>query len=783
MAAVSDAPGSLSELVTRADHSWLSNLQPDPQAFKHAPNKKSREVKSGHWVPVLPTPLPDPKLVKFSPSMTAELGLSKEACEGDLFARFFSGDLIAAAEAELATTTTAKGGAAPTPKKLTLDPKAYALDPLEGSGLPFKGWCTPYALSIMGRPYYNNCPFGTGDGYGDGRAVSVGEVLVPPEARNAARAAHGLLSGGAGTGACGGGGASAGVETNPMEVHGDPGGVSATADNPFRNLRQGGLGKEEEGEGQGQARRWEMQLKGAGQTPFCRGADGRAVLRSSIREFLVSEHMHALGVPTTRALSLVQSQTEVARRAWYSGKKPEESSLGVTLDDPRLARFPMEQRRTLLKQLAQEKASEPDKVVMEPCAITCRASPSFTRIGHLDLFARRVEKTRGGQRNDPEAHQAALKALRQLVYHAIQREYPTVLTLDATATTASSGGGDGEGEGGDPSDALTAEQCLEFLNESAVRISSLTAQWLRVGFCQGNFNADNCLVGGRTMDYGPFGFLEEYDPTFAKWTGSGEHFAFSNQPQAGFANWQVLHRSVAQVYLTLNGASQKELDACTERAMAVFGADISLVWRRKLGFNILSTSNSGQEVEEQMALFAELEPLLRKGRVDFTIFFRQLAAMVDLTASTSTSMWDPASSAAFSDPAALVAPLAKALMPKDGNTDAQEADAITQELAAWLRSWLLVLAKDSSSAASASKALRNCNPKYVAREWMLVAAYSQAETASASTSSASSSSLPLLERLFEVLTNPYEEHSVEDERDFYKRDLDQETRAGTAFMT
>merc|ERR1719454_529419 len=101
----------------------------------------------------------------------------------------------------------------------------------------------------MGRPYYNNCPFGNGNGYGDGRALSVGEVVVD-------------------------------------------------------------------------GKRWEMQLKGAGTTPFCRGADGRAVLRSSVREFLASEAMHAMGVSTTRALSLVASREETVDRPWYANDRP-----------------------------------------------------------------------------------------------------------------------------------------------------------------------------------------------------------------------------------------------------------------------------------------------------------------------------------------------------------------------------------------------------------------------------------------------------------------------------
>lgn len=125
--------GSLGDLASLADHSWLQKLQPDPDAARHSPNKKSREVKSGHWVPVLPSPLPSPRLVKYSPSMAAELGLSKEACEtGTLFARFFSGDLVAAAEAEMSASTSS------TTAPVSLDPKAYAADPLEGSGVPLK---------------------------------------------------------------------------------------------------------------------------------------------------------------------------------------------------------------------------------------------------------------------------------------------------------------------------------------------------------------------------------------------------------------------------------------------------------------------------------------------------------------------------------------------------------------------------------------------------------------------------------------------------------------------
>jgi uncharacterized protein YdiU (UPF0061 family) len=294
-------------------------------------------------------------------------------------------------------------------------------------------WATPYALSIMGERYTNNCPFGTGDGYGDGRAISIGEV------------------------------------------HGQ-----------------------------------EMQLKGAGKTPFHRGADGRAVLRSSIREFLASEAMHWLGVPTTRALSLVVSETETVQRPWYS----ESSVLRIPeMDDPRLAQFPPEQRRAMLRSMRLQKA-DPNVLISESCAITCRVAASFMRIGHLDLFSRRATSViadskmgaDANSKNTPQFDTSSnqWKELEEMIWHACYREY--------------------RAEAYEPfftrKDIASAANVL--LEKSADKIAAMIGHWIRVGFTQGNFNADNCLIGGVTMDYGPFGWIEEYSPVFAKWTGSGQ---------------------------------------------------------------------------------------------------------------------------------------------------------------------------------------------------------------------------------------------------------------------
>ena len=192
--------------ASRANHSWIEQLSPDTEQAKHSPNKRMREVFSGHYVLVKPTPLPDPEKVIHSDSMALEFELDEEAINSETFLNFFSGNTDILPQ--------------------------------------FRIWATPYALSIYGQEMYDNCPFKTGNAYGDGRAIYIGEVLMPS------------------------------------------------------------------------GKRWDLQLKGAGTTPWCRGGDGRAVLRSSIREFLVSEAMHAMGVPTTRALSLVVSKTETVDRPW-----------------------------------------------------------------------------------------------------------------------------------------------------------------------------------------------------------------------------------------------------------------------------------------------------------------------------------------------------------------------------------------------------------------------------------------------------------------------------------
>lgn len=560
------------------EQSWLRRLTPDPETQRHTPNRQARQVRSGHYVTVMPTALPDARLVIYSPPVANMLGISAKEAESEAFTSFFSGEqrIVPALES----------------------------------------WCTPYALAIMGQRHVSNCPFQNGNGYGDGRAISVGEVEV---------------------------------------------------------------------DGQ----RWEMQLKGAGRTPFCRGGDGRAVLRSSIREFLASEAMHNLGIGTTRGLCLIVSDSETTARPWYSD--------GVSA--------PQGVKR------------DPDRMIEEPCAIATRVAPSFLRIGHIDLFARRAASS--------EASAAAQAEYRQIIEHALFREYPDVA----------------------PGQPLE-QRALAMLEAVAERLAAMVAGWLRVGFCQGNFNADNCLISGRTMDYGPFGFMDRYDPLFAKWTGSGDHYAFLNQPGAASMNFYILLTSVS---VLLGNEAEPQLKQLMQSAQQKIKAAADDVFRLKLGF-----VQPGSEVAAK--LWEDLEPLMRKSDIDYTIFWRQLGVVV-------TQPQD-------SDESTLLAPLAEAFYQSP-------SPELLAEWASWLQQWLTKVNADEQASGDGggpmaiSTRLCATNPKYVPREWMLAAAYEEAERGNYS----------LVHELHALFSRPYDEQS-ELEAKYYRRAPNEAlTKGGIAYFS
>ena len=518
---------SFEAFAAQVDYSLLESLQADPESSSDGDDHLPRQVRSGHYVPVTPKPLPAPEYVAHSASLFAELGLSEDLAHDEDFRRLFSGDSRVA----------------------------------RGAMRPY-GWATGYALSIYGTEYIQQCPFGTGNGYGDGRAISI-----------------------------------------------------------FEGLFQG--------------QRWEMQLKGGGPTPYCRGADGRAVLRSSVREFLAQEFMHALGVPTTRSLSLYMSRAEGVRRPWYS---------------------------------PQSRSFEPDVMVDNPAAITTRVAPSFLRVGQLELFARRVRSN---------AHPGARRELQQITEHLIERNYRTEINA-----------------------ALPfPQQVLELARLFRGRLTALVANWIRVGYCQGNFNSDNCAAGGYTLDYGPFGFCELFDPRFQPWTGGGEHFCFFNQPAAAEANYQMFW-SALRPLLEDDAGALAELDGLREGFSEAMRGELEAMWTRKLGLASYDDD-----------LLKDLLQLLASSRADYTLAFRQLSELPEQVEALKPSFYLP--------------------------IDAE----LEQRWTTWLQRWREQL----SDPEAARAAMRQANPQITWREWLIAPAYERA----------AEGDLSLIQELQTVFRDPY----------------------------
>lgn len=271
----------------------------------------------------------------------------------------------------------------------------------------------------------------------------------------------------------------------------------------------------------------EIQLKGAGRTPYSRMGDGRAVLRSSIREFLCSEAMHGLGIPTTRALCVTGSDAPVRR----------------------------------------------EKV--ETAAVVTRVAPSFIRFGHFEHFA---------ANDQPEE-------LRRLADFVIDHYYPGCRDTDRFA--------------GNPYAAL-----LEAVSERTAR---LLAQWQAVGFCHGVMNTDNMSILGLTLDYGPFQFLDGYDPAhICNHSDNQGRYAYGRQPNIAYWNLFCL----GQALLPLIGEQELAL-AALESYKTVFPAELEQRLRAKLG---LHRAEAGDR-----ALVEGILKLLAQERVDHTIFWRRLS--------------------------------------------------------------------------------------------------------------------------------------------------------------
>eukprot|EP01035_Chromulina_nebulosa_P019362 gene19362-25228_t len=241
------------------------------------------------------------------------------------------------------------------------------------------------------------------------------------------------------------------------------------------------------GEVKGKLSTYEIQLKGCGRSPFSRGFDGKAVLRSSIREFLASEAMHHLGVPTTRALALLETN-EIVKRPWYG-----DTSSNRDPYSPKKSKYP------------------PNILIPEPGAILCRVSKSFLRLTHIDLHIQRSEFTE----------------LMEMIDFICLREYPHLFDINNSLKDKDCDGIRAITDIGLP------DRYIKLYKEVTYNNAKLVALWQSVGYVQGNMNSDNTLFAGRTIDYGPFGWLEKYDPFYQPFTSDPSgNFAYIRQPTA-----------------------------------------------------------------------------------------------------------------------------------------------------------------------------------------------------------------------------------------------------------
>jgi len=274
----------------------------------------------------------------------------------------------------------------------------------------------------------------------------------------------------------------------------------------------------------------EVQFKGAGRTPYSRGGDGRAVLRSSIREFLCSEAMAALGIPTTRALCVTGSDAPVRREE------------------------------------------------IETAAVVTRLSPSFIRFGHFEHFA---------ARDDTDA-------LRTLADHVIDRHYPHCR----------------------PGDGFDGNAYAALLAEVTTRTAGMVAQWQSVGFCHGVMNTDNMSILGLTIDYGPFQFLDGFDPKhICNHSDTQGRYAYDQQPQVAYWNLFCL----GQALMPLIGETELAMRAL-EPFKSRFPEEYLARMQIKLGLTSL--------VDADRVQLDELLRLLAAHRIDWTIFWRRLSNFV-----------------------------------------------------------------------------------------------------------------------------------------------------------
>jgi serine/tyrosine/threonine adenylyltransferase len=372
--------------------------------------------------------------------------------------------------------------------------------------------------------------------------------------------------------------------------------------------------------------RQELQLKGAGRTPYSRTADGRAVLRSSVREFVCSEAMHYLGVPTTRALSLVGTGEPVIRDMFYDGRPAPESG-----------------------------------------AIVCRVAPTFVRFGNFQIHAAHGET----------------QSLRRLADYILREHFP------------------GHGY-------------ASWYREVCRRTSLLMVDWMRLGFVHGVMNTDNMSILGVTIDYGPYGWLEGYDPQWTPNTtdAQGRRYAYGNQPQ--IAHWNLVRLAEALLPLI---PDEDELRQGLNLYADTFNRHWPQAIAQKLG---LASLDRPGDAELMRGLFQALG----EAETDFTLFFRNLARVP------------------LEPGADVLQPLERAFYATPGAS-----------MEAWLRAYVSRIRQENGAQSTRVARMNRVNPKYVFRNYLAQLAIDGLERDDPS----------FLERLMRVLERPYDEQPEHDE--------------------
>jgi uncharacterized protein YdiU (UPF0061 family) len=387
--------------------------------------------------------------------------------------------------------------------------------------------------------------------------------------------------------------------------------------------------------------RWMLQLKGAGPTPYSRTADGLAVLRSSIREFLCSEAMFYLGIPTTRALSLTLTGEAVERDMFYDGH-------------PKL----------------------------EPGAVVCRLSPSFTRFGNFQILATRGENS----------------LLKRLMDYTITTDFPHL---------------------GTPSQDVYEIWFREVCN----RTMDMILHWMRVGFVHGVMNTDNMSIMGLTIDYGPYGWLEDYNPGWTPNTtdAAGRRYSFKNQPQIALWNLGQLGNAIFPVVKHL-----EPLQAAVDDALTYVQQGQNTMMAQKLGFQHF-------EPTTDTTIISDLLEILQLAETDYTLFFRGLAHLT-ATEELSENKIPPFLKNAFYAP-----------------------DQITRDqmirLNTWMGDYQKRLARDKGSPEDRRQRMNRVNPKYVLRNYLAQTAIDKAEK----------NDFSRVWELLDVMRKPYDEQPDREE--------------------